>query len=310
MLGLEKFQDLYITAKGEKRAHVPLVKLQTLWFNTGTQCNLSCKNCYIESNPTNDRLVYIAANDVRPYLEEIKADKLTTELIAFTGGEPFINPNMIEILDLTLGYGHEALVLTNAFNILKRHHGNLIELKSTYGDRLKLRISLDHYTSEVHDKERGVGTFNKTLEELKWLFDEGFNISIAGRSLIGEDRDKAMKGYQDLMSAKEIHIKLKEDNKIVIFPEMIPSEDVPEISIGCWDILGKKPNEQMCATERMVVKRKGSSNPVVLACTLLAYDKNFEMGQSLKEASQKVYLNHSFCSKFCVLGGSSCSSTN
>jgi hypothetical protein len=63
----------------------------------------------------------------------------------------------------------------------------------------------------------------------------------------------------------------------------------------------------MCASSRMVVKHKGQDKPSVMACTLLAYDEQFNMGTTLKEASQSVQLNHPYCAKFCVLGGGSCS---
>ena len=99
---MKKFQDSKTTAKGEDRAWVTLNSLDTLWFNTGTRCNLSCENCYIESNPTNDRLSYLTREDVEAYLQEIKTLKLSTRNISFTGGEPFINPHMIQILDLCL----------------------------------------------------------------------------------------------------------------------------------------------------------------------------------------------------------------
>jgi hypothetical protein len=59
----------------------------------------------------------------------------------------------------------------------------------------------------------------------------------------------------------------------------------------------------------MVVKRKGAQHPAVLACTLIAYDPRFEMGETLAEASGEVALNHPHCAKFCVLGGGACSRT-
>jgi hypothetical protein len=63
----------------------------------------------------------------------------------------------------------------------------------------------------------------------------------------------------------------------------------------------------MCASARMVVKRKDAASPVVLACTLLAYDPQFELGRTLREAAQPVLLNHPYCASFCVLGGAACS---
>ena len=89
---------------------------------------------------------------------------------------------------------------------------------------------------------------------------------------------------------------------------MKSGRDLPEITTACWDILSKSPNDQMCSTERMIVKRKGDEKPSVMPCTLLAYDDEFKLGNSLKESDTRVYLNHPFCAEFCVLGGASCSS--
>jgi hypothetical protein len=88
---------------------------------------------------------------------------------------------------------------------------------------------------------------------------------------------------------------------------MDAAADVPEITEACWGILGKSPESVMCATSRMIVKRKGEAHPVVLACTLLPYDSRFELGRTLTAASGAVPLNHPHCAKFCVLGGGSCS---
>lgn len=301
---MEKFRDPFVTAKGDTRAWVDLVELKTLWFNTGTQCNLSCKNCYIESSPTNDKLVYISAEEVAPYLDEIETDTM----IGLTGGEPFINPSIQSIIELILSQGHQLLVLTNAYRVHKRHQDFLLKMNKDFPGQLFLRISLDHYTKDVHEKERSVGTFDKTISQLQWLSEKKLQISIAGRSLTSETVDEALKGYQKLLDQNRINLKLIQGENIIIFPEMIPDESVPEITTDCWGILNKTPEQQMCATERMIVKRKGAEKPVVLACTLLAYDPQFELGHTLKKAQTRVQLNHAYCAKFCVLGGASCSS--
>ena len=306
---LKKWQDLYTTAKGEERGKVPFTELKTLWLNTGTLCNLACENCYIESNPKNDRLSYLTLDDVRPYINEIKENNWKLNNIAFTGGEPFLNPHIIEILEETLSLGIPVMVLTNAHKVIKRWEKKLLELNRKYGDHFRMRVSLDHYTKDVHEKERGSKTFDTTLETFKWLYDNDFHMSIAGRSLLEESSEVATNGYQDLLTSLGVDLKLSSDN-LVVFPEMKESEDVPEITISCWQILDVKPQNQMCSTERMIVKRKGSDHPVVLACTLIAYDEAFEMGRTLKESFKDIHLKHPFCSKFCVLGGASCSSTN
>ncbi|CAN0361888.1 unnamed protein product, partial [Discosporangium mesarthrocarpum] len=150
-----KFRDPLVTVGGEARASVSLKALNTLWINTGTLCNLTCVNCYIESSPTNDRLVYITTDEVRAYLDEIAVDGLGTEEIGFTGGEPFMNPDMIGILDLTLSRGFRALVLTNAMRPMAKVQDGLLRLREKYGDALVLRVSIDHYDETQHEKERG-----------------------------------------------------------------------------------------------------------------------------------------------------------
>ena len=303
---VEKFQKMEFTANGTPRAKVTLEKLKTLWFNTGTLCNLECANCYIESSPKNDRLSFLNEADVIPYLEEIQQAQYPVDLIGITGGEPFINPNIINILKKVLEYGHEVLILTNATKILKRHHKNLQELNAHFPGKMKIRVSLDHHTKEEHDAQRGKSTFEQTLEQIQWLNTSGFDISIAARTLTDENLDESRLKYQELLKAYDIELNMEQ--KLVIFPEMNERKEVPEISVACWEILKKSPSEQMCATERMIVKRKGQEQAFVMPCTLLAYQDKFILGHSLAEASKEVYLNHKFCAQFCVLGGASCSS--
>jgi hypothetical protein len=88
---------------------------------------------------------------------------------------------------------------------------------------------------------------------------------------------------------------------------MDESAEVPEISDACWGILRVEPAAMMCASARMVVKRKGAAAPSVIACTLLPYDPRFELAARLIDSLTPVALNHPHCAKFCVLGGGSCS---
>ena len=286
---------------------MPLVALETLWFNTGTLCNLACANCYIESSPTNDALVYIAAADVARYLDAIERDRLPTREIGFTGGEPFMNPDFPAMLEDALARGHAALVLTNAMKPMRRHEAALLALRAAHGDRLTLRISLDHHTQVIHEAERGPRSFEPALAGLAWLSDNGFSIAAAGRHLGDEDEAAARAGYAALFAARGIRIDAADPARLVLFPEMDAAADVAEITTACWGILGQSPADVMCATSRMVVYRKGEPRPRVAACTLIPYDPGFDMGETLAEAGRAVSLNHPHCARFCVLGGASCS---
>jgi Radical SAM superfamily/4Fe-4S single cluster domain len=299
-----KFRDPGQTTDGKLRASVTLRRLETLWVNTGTLCNLSCTNCYIESSPFNDRLAYFRLDDLRAYLDEASARDLRT--IGFTGGEPFMNPDIIALLDAALASGRNVLVLTNAMRPMQRHKAALSSLHARYGKALALRVSLDHFTPELHDAERGNGAWQKAIEGLGWLAGNGFQISVAGRMPPDQPEATVRDGFQALFDRIGLGIDAQDRGRLVIFAEMDAGADVPEIGEECWDVLGRHPDQMMCSSSRMVVRRKGADAPSVIACTLLPDAAEFDLGATLDAAGQRVALNHPHCARFCVLGGSSC----
>lgn len=302
-----KFQHPDITADGAARAEVAFDRLETLWVNTGTLCNVECAHCYIKSSPANDRLVYLTADELAPFLDEAQA--MEARAVGFTGGEPFMNPQMLAMAAAALGHGFEVLILTNAMRPMMRKQikAGLIALRDEYGARLKLRISLDHFLPARHDRERGAGSFDAGVEGLCWLAENDFSISLAGRTLWGEREGEMRAGFARLFQAHGLNLDANNPADLIFFPEMDEAAPVPEITTECWGRLGKDPRQIMCASARMIIKRKAAPAPVVLACTLIAYDKAFEVGASLNEAAKPVKLNHPHCAKFCVLGGASCS---
>jgi uncharacterized Fe-S cluster-containing radical SAM superfamily protein len=302
-----KFRDPHLTARGERRATVALKRLRTLWFNTGTLCNLTCRNCYIESSPKNDSLVYLSAAEVSEYLDEIERDGLGTEEVGFTGGEPFMNPQLPAMLEDALRRGYRALVLTNAMRPMMKMAAPLLALKERYSRRLVVRVSLDHYSQSLHELERGPRSWGPAFAGLKWLVENGVVVHVAGRRFSGEPEAVLRAGYDRLFREYSIPIDASDPVQLVLFPEMDATKDVPEITTACWGILGVSPDAMMCATSRMVIKRKDAARPSVVSCTLLPYDPQFELGRTLREASGSVPLNHPHCARFCVLGGASCS---
>mgnify|MGYP000436298518 CR=1 FL=1 len=142
-----KFIDPAVTAGGEPRASVALSHPQTLWFNTGSLCNITCQNCYMDSSPTNDRLAYMTIADVVPYLDEIEAESLPVKEIAFTGGEPFMNRDLPDMIEAALERGFGGLVLTNAMLPMLNKRLRLLEIFKRHGRALTLRISVDHFTN-------------------------------------------------------------------------------------------------------------------------------------------------------------------
>ncbi len=266
-------------------------------------------NCYIESSPKNDRLVYLTVDDVVPYLEELSAAGERGIEIGFTGGEPFLAPEMAGMIEAAVSRGHDALILTNAMKPLMRARVQkaLKALQTRYNAQMRFRVSLDHYSQDLHDAERGQGAFSSAMIGLHWLAEEGFEIDLAGRTVWGEEETVSRAGYAQIIEDYKLGIDPADTSCLVLFPEMKEGDDPPEITTACWDILNTSPSAQMCSNSRMVVKRKGAGTAAVVACTLIPYDERFELGGTLKEARKAVSLNHPYCASFCVLGGGSCS---
>ena len=218
-----------------------------------------------------------------------------------------MNPDLIGMLEDVLSQGLHALVLTNAMLPMRKLRAPLLALRRAHGERLKIRVSLDHYTQAGHEAERGVRSWQPTIDGLVWLGESGFVPDVAGRLLTAEPEDALRAGYAALFSALGVPVDAFDPVRLMLFPEMDPASDVPEITTACWGILHKSPEDVMCASARMVVKRRDAAHPAVVACTLVPYDTRFELGRTLKDAARPVSLNHPYCASFCVLGGAACS---
>jgi hypothetical protein len=304
-----KFSQPDITAKGEARASVAFGGFKTLWFNTGTLCNITCPSCYIESSPTNDLLAYLTPEDMAPVLGDLGMLQPGAVEIGFTGGEPFLNPSILALMELALSAGHRVLVLTNAMRPMMRPRvqAGLKDLHRRFPGQLTARVSLDHWSAALHDRERGEGGFEETCAGIDWLVGQAIPIAIAGRTCWGESEAESREGFARLVASRRWPVDAADPGQLVLFPEMDARADVPEITTACWDILKLDPAGLMCASSRMVVKHRGKAGVDVRACTLLPYEEGFSMGAHLAEAMGPVKLNHPHCAKFCVLGGGSCS---
>ena len=299
-----KFNNLTLTADGKARAFIEAKNLKTLWFNTGTLCNLTCKNCYIESSPTNDRLSYLNFDEYLKFMIEAKEEGLNLLEIGFTGGEPFLNKDFPKMLNHSVQQDVKVLVLTNAMKPMLNKRSEILNLNK---NKLTFRVSIDHVDQRKHEKIRGQNSYKPMIEGVKWLRDNNFKMSLATRLMWGESEEQIRKKFKEFIIKYELPINASSTKDLVTFTEMDVKQDTPEITTECWSILNKKPESVMCSSSRMIVKKKGKEKPSVIACTLLPYDEAFDLGPTLKESMQRIYLNHPHCSKFCVLGGSSCS---
>ena len=163
-----------------------LDRLETLWINTGTLCNITCQNCYIESSPSNDRLVYITAAEAAAYFDEIEAGGLGTREIGFTGGEPFMNPQLLAMVERRAaarlrGAGADQRHAADA--AAQGQAGRCSTSASASARRLTIRVSLDHYTqgpARGRARARAPGRA-RSPGSTGWR-SNGLQVAIAGRT--------------------------------------------------------------------------------------------------------------------------------
>ena len=266
---------------------VPAVSIQQLtelWIHTGTACNLECPFCLEGSRPGDTRLDRIKLNEIRSYLDE--AAQLGAQRFCFTGGEPLIVKDIVKILDYALKI-RPCLVLSNGTApLLKRLHQ--LQLLKQQPHPLSFRISIDFPDERRHDTARGWGNFQRAMDGLQLLHQQGFEVSIARQTDADEDVAAVQEEYRLLMRKA----KLPEDILIVALPEMgklgTDSRATSQVAPP------SDSNKLMCGHSRMLLKRDGQLR--LYACGFTDDDTRFDLGPSLVTAvNASVCLQHQRC---------------
>lgn len=150
-----------------------MASLDTVWFQVaGSVCNLACTHCFISCSPHNHTHAMLDPETVERHLRD--AEALGVREYYFTGGEPFLNPDLMAILAAALRRG-PATVLTNGTFINARRAGELKALADASPYSLDLRLSLDGFDAASNDAIRGRGTFARILEAIEHLAAAGVN---------------------------------------------------------------------------------------------------------------------------------------
>ncbi len=289
------------TQSGEMRGFIQPQKISELWFHTGTNCNLQCPFCFEGSSPGNKRLLAPTLEDVLPFLEEAK--KFNVQKIAFTGGEPFVNAHITDILDAALDVA-PCLVLTNGTTPLHKAISRLAPFKQSVHP-LSFRISLDSPYPWEHDKNRGLGSFDKALDGLVKLHELGFHVSVA-RQFVSEKNEKTV---NEAYATQFVRKSLPASLPFVSFPDLLApnaTPDVPNISEQCMTLYKTQEDREkfMCNYSKMVVKQHNGMR--VYACTLVDDDPDYALASTLEQAMlYRVMLRHHRCYS-CFTSGTAC----
>jgi len=295
-------RDWLLTSDGQPRGYIESQTLRELWFHTGTNCNLSCPFCFEGSKPGDRRIEFITLDDVKPFIAE--ALELGAEKFSFTGGEPFVNPRFVQILDFALDH-RPCFVLTNGTEPLLNRMAPVIKLKNK-PNPLAFRVSLDHPGAARHDESRGRGNFRKAIRTLGLLHAEGFGMSIARLMEPNEEDEAVDSSYAPLLQEAG----LPADLSIIEFPDFLPPgsiAEVPNITEKCMTsyTTAERRARYMCSFSRMIVRKNGRLG--VYACTLVDDDADFDLGDTLRESLDvRIRLKHHRCYS-CFGCGSTCS---
>jgi sulfatase maturation enzyme AslB (radical SAM superfamily) len=280
---------------------IPLAHLDHLWFQVaGTLCNFTCHHCFISCSPKNNSFVFLSLADVQQRLDESVA--LGVKEYYFTGGEPFLNKDMVPILVATLKYG-PATVLTNGTVFKDEWLDTLREAEANSIYSLEFRVSIDGFSPETNDPIRGAGTFDRAMKGVMQLVAFGFlPIITATRTWPDEQESEVVGNFERILKdAGYARPRLK------ILPTLqIGAEE--ERTAGYRD--SERVTQEMmtdfdesllvCEHSRIVTDRG------VHVCPILIESSDSILGQTLAESTVPYRIQHGACFT-CYQYGAICS---
>ncbi len=282
----------------------PLVRLDhldTLWFQvTGTICNLRCVHCFISCAPDNHSFEFLTLAEVEDWLA--RSGRWGVKEYYFTGGEPFMHPELPAMLERTLERG-PASVLTNGTLLPKRALQPISRAARDAAYSLEIRVSVDGPSPETNDPIRGEGTFDRAMDGVRKLLEQGFLPIITATQVWEPERDEEVRqafvARLRALGYAQPRLKILPSLRIGREAERVrPYADEERVTEGMLE--GYETNQLLCSSSRVVTSRG------VYACPILIETPEARLGSTLEEASRPVRLGESACYT-CWLHGAICS---
>ena len=270
-------------------------KINNLWFQlSNTACNLSCSHCFLSCSTDKKMKKFLPLDKIKTALEQAK--QLDVKEIYLTGGEPFLHPDLNNILRMSLKLAN-VVVLTNGTFINDKKARFLRQIEVESNNELIFRVSLDHYTQEKNDVLRGKGVFRKVMSCVENLVKYGFNPIISTVNYWNEDEDSIKAGFSKLFS--EIDFNLEEIN-FKIIPTIKGGEyaknygTYAEQDYVTHEDLAKIKKPRFDCTNSRILSVDG-----VFSCPMLVGDPRGKVGSALNDMRRSVFLETGVC-KTCV----------
>ncbi len=281
---------------------VRLSHLDNLWFQvSGTLCNIACKHCFNNSGPNVRTFGFLTVEQVRREIEA--AARMGVKEMFFTGGEPFLHPQLVEMLKLSLEHA-PTTVLTNGMLINDRTADRLAEFERAARYSLEIRISLDGYTEAMNDAIRGMGVFRQALAATARLSQRGLLplVTIVRTWSEAEELETLAGFTRTLTAAGYARPRIKVLPALPLGRELERSPELAEDAAFLTDEMlnGFDRDLLMCSNSRIVTDRG------VWVCPLLVEKPDARLGDSLENAVPEYMLSHHACVS-CYHYGTICS---
>ncbi|MBI1311212.1 radical SAM protein [bacterium] len=279
---------------------VPLRSLDELWFQVaGTRCNLECTHCFISCSPHNDRFGFLSISEVRRRLDE--SIPFGVREYYFTGGEPFLNGDMVAILELTLTYG-PATVLTNATVLRPEWIERLRMAEDASQYCLEFRVSIDGPTPELNDPIRGERSFTRAMRGVELLVEHGF-LPIMTMTRVWDDADDQQvlgRFRETLWQHGYTRPRLKILPRLQIGAEAQRTKGYGRFDRVTAGMMTNFDDRQLICTHSRVVTDRG-----IAVCPILLDEQAAILGETLDAAAGSFPLAFGACST-CYQYGAIC----
>ena len=283
---------------------VAIPHLDHLWFQVGgTLCNLTCAHCFISCSPKNDSFGFLSLDEVKRRLEE--SVPLGVKEYYFTGGEPFLNPQMTDILIETLAYG-PATVLTNATVLKEEWLTRLRAAEENSRYSLEFRVSIDGFSPETNDPIRGEGTFARAMRGVGKLVEHGaMPIITAARVWPLHAEREVIGGFLKVLRSVGYHRpRLKILPMLQLGAEAARTHGyLPTDFITAEMLDGYDQSQLVCHSSRIVTDRG------IQICPILIEAPGTVLGDSLTESMRPFAITHGACVT-CYQHGSICTNAS
>ncbi len=277
----------------------PLLHLDTLWIQVaGTLCNLECTHCFVSSGPGIDRHALMSRSEVSRRVAE--GLSLGVKEFYFTGGEPFVHPDILEIIDDTLAVG-PCTVPTNGtlFTGARLEALRALTQRSRYS--LEIRVSLDGPCPEDHDRFRGPGSFARTLEGLVRLEHHGMLPIVTATRNTDEDPLSIRERYARMLT--EAGVRRPRIKLIPMF--RLGRETERTRGYLAIESLLDLPPEQFDPTRLQCSGCRAITSRGVFVCPLLVDEPGARLGNRLEDSLAPFRLSYGACST-CYATGMTC----